>query len=401
MDWQVSKAKNGEYTLQLNSIQIYSKYRPFEDASKFINAEYDTTADNYLLIGLGLGYHLKALMQLEQKKNIIVYYFSEEELKLFNHYNEDVYWERENLHLVNNIRNLNISEKTQVILNTALLKAIGQDHSLFTILEVIKINQLSYKSNSSLLEGNFYLNTSLNHLSIKKEERSKVACLVAAGPSLNTTVRWLKDCQNQVDIYVVGAALKSLIAKDISPKAVVLSDANDVTLEQFIDAHFTGELYYLSTASHESVKNHQGQHFILYQKGYRLAEDKAKELKVPLIETGGSVGTTTFSLIEQLGYQKIVLFGQDLGFSGEYTHAEFSPSKRKVVNDLFLRKEVANDGSEIYTTPMLHVFKFWYNQKMMTSTAKVYNTALKGAKIKNVPLITEQQFQLLINGEVI
>lgn len=402
MDWKVFDAKNGEKTLQLNSIQIYSKYRPIESASDFILSEYDKAADSYLLIGLGLGYHLKTLINLGSSKKIIVYYFSIDELELFKRYNcYNNWWKKDNVFLVNNMKDIDLEGNIQVLLPNAWLKAIGQDHPLFTNLEVIKRNQISFKKNSSLLLENFLLNSTLNDLSIKNEKQSKIACLVAAGPSLNKTIHWLRNIESTVDIYAVGAALKTLLKYDINPNAVIHSDPSDLTLRQFQDIEYNGILYYLSTANHYSIINHKGPRYILYQQGYDLAEREARVKNCPLVETGSSVGTTTFSLLEQLGYKKIILFGQDLGFYGENTHVNFSTSNRKVMNNYFLREEIANDGSIIQTNAMFQSFKFWYDLKMTNTNVKVYNTAKKGAKIKNVPLINEQQFYELLNGDMI
>lgn len=395
MKWDVEKAKNGELTLSLNDIQIYSKYHPVEAAHKFIQAEYDDSVDSYLLIGLGLGYHLKSLMNFAKGKKIIVYYFSENELQLFKKYNVDKWWKDANVHLVHKLATFDVTTSSQVLVPSVWLKAIGKKHPLFPILEVVKINQVSYKKFAHLLADNFLKNIKLNDNTIySKVRQKKVACLVAAGPTLNETVHWLTKWQQKVDIYVVGAALKTLLAHNIEPKATILSDAGEITMQQFENANFQGELFYLSTANHQTVLMHKGPRYILFQKGYTLAEQQAHG--GVLLETGGSVGTTTFSLLEQLGYEKVVLFGQDLGFSNQHTHAKHSPSNNEINVGEFLRTIQANDGSIIHTTPSLQVFKYWYDLKMQFTKVKVYNTAIKGAKINNVSLISELQFQHII-----
>ncbi|WAA09794.1 6-hydroxymethylpterin diphosphokinase MptE-like protein [Fervidibacillus albus] len=401
MIFKVYNAKNGEKTLKVNDIQIYSKYSPSADATRFIEAEYDGTKSGYLLIGLGLGYHLKSLVELANGKKIFVYYFSDDEFRLFEKYNQYNWWKRDNIRFLNHIHVNELMDNVQVLIPSPWLKAIGQKHPLFHYLEVIKIHQISYKKNSNLLKENFYLNIALNDDSITYKRQSNIACLVAAGPSLNETAKWLVNKEKVVDIYAVGAALKPLLTNHIIPKAVVLSDPSDLTFQQFENIEYNGTLYYLSTANHKSVKYHKGPRIILFQQGYHLAEKQAKLKNAPLIETGGSVGTTTFSLLENSGYKQIVLFGQDLGFYGNQTHTNHSTSNQIITNDLFLRNEIANDGSSIYTNAMFQSFKFWYNQKMINTKVKVFNTAAKGAKINNVPLINEQQFQELLNGDML
>lgn len=182
----------------------------------------------------------------------------------------------------------------------------------------------------------------------------------------------------------------------IKPKGIVLTDANEITKIQFEGVSFEGELYYLSTANYKTVANYKGNKKIIFQKDYSLAKQHAKEYGLPLIETGGSVGTTCFSLLQFLGYETIVLFGQDLGFIGNKTHARLSPSISEIDSNTSLRTVKANDGSNIFTTPSLQSFQFWYNNKMKITKAKVYNTAKKGAKIYNVPLIDKKEFEILV-----
>jgi len=396
LHWHVEQAKNGEVTLRLNEVFIYSKYRPKEDAVRWINAEFDEEAESYLLIGLGLGYHLQELIGKSKDKPVTVFYFDKNEYELFLNHNRDFWWKKECVKIVHDLTQTELHGNVQILLPNVWVKGIGENHPLFLTLEVIKINQLSYKKNSEKLKDNFFRNKALKDESIEKQKQDKVACLVAAGPSLNDTVSWLKKYQYKVDIYVVGAALKKLLANGIVPKATILSDASDGTLSQFQNTHFKGDLYYLSTANYNSVAAHNGKRYILYQQGYKLAEKEAEKRNAPLVETGGSVGTTTFSLLENLGYEIVVLFGQDLGFVGAQTHATLSVSGRDASNDVFVRKIEANDDSYIHTTAIFQTFWYWYEKKMETTKVKVFNTATKGAKIKNIPLISEDKFKEII-----
>lgn len=397
LQWLVEKAKNGEPTLQLNGVFIYSKYRPKEDAFRWLNAEINSEAKSYVLIGLGLGYHLQALVSQCKNKSVTVYYFDKQEYELFLAHNTNHWWKQGNVHIVHDLKQTELQDNVQILLPNVWIKGIGQRHPLFSILETIKINQLSLKRDSGKMEENFYCNTILNDEIIQVKKRHSIGCLVAAGPSLDETVLWLKKYQHQVDIYVVGAALKKLLINGVIPKGAILSDANDETMPQFQDINFEGELYYLCTANYKSVALHGSKRYILFQQGYKLAEEEAEKRNAPLIETGGSVGTTAFSLLEYLGYDTVVLFGQDLGFAGNQTHALDSTSGRNDSNNIFLRSIEANDGSTIHTTPMFQVFWYWYNQKMDKTKVNVFNTAIKGAKIKNVPLINEEEFVQLID----
>jgi len=392
MEWSLVEAKNGESTLQLNGVTIYSKYRPIDDAKRWIDAECDTKSEEYFMIGLGLGYHLKALVECTQGKRITVYYFEQQELKLFLlQYSNETWWQQEHIKIVHDLKNASINADIQILIPNVWLQAIGEKHPLFNILDIIRNNQIAYKKNAKLMAINFKENMKLCDQSQFTVSTRRVACLVAAGPSLDETIYWLKEQQCNVDIYVVGAALKKLLKLNIVPIAVVISDAKDLIVEQVSNTSYTGELYYLSTANHQAVKMHTGKRYILFQQGYHLAEKESERRKSPLIETGGSVGTTTFSLLQLLGYETIILFGQDLGFVGRQSHAMYATSTNLTYKE-HMRTVVSNNGCKINTTSNLYAFLHWYNEKMKSIKIKVYNTAKMGAKINNVPFINREEF---------
>lgn len=396
MNWNLQVAKNNEFTLSLNGIRIYSNYRPSEDVAIWMESEINRSAEKYILIGLGVGYHLKELSNRVNNKEIIVYYFDQQELEIFMKTNTDYWWKKRNIKIVSDFVNMDMGRNTQLLIPNVWLKAIGLNHPLHSVLEVIKINQVSFKKHHANMEKNFYANIARDDDVISNLNPKRVACLVAAGPSLDETISWLKKYQSLVDIYVVGAALKTVMKHGIIPKAAVLSDQHDMTSKQFDGLYYEGILYYLSTASAKTVANFKGETYILFQEGYHLAELEARKRKSPLLKTGGSVGTTTFSLLEHLGYETIVLFGQDLGFVGNKTHADESPSKTEITLQQFKRDIEANDGTLIHTNAMFHTFWYWYEQKCKHITINVYNTAAKGAKISNVPLIDEAEFKKII-----
>lgn len=396
--WEVIEAKNGVQSLKLNGISIYSSYNPLNGVQRWIKTEVDFNAKSYLLIGLGLGYHLLELSKIVPNQQIVVYFFDQQELELFKEKNRGEWWKQSNIQIVNRLDAIDLNE-AQVLLANVWLKAIGENHPLFQTLEVIKINQTSFKIYETKMLENFNKNLEFNDSTFTFKTTNKVACLVAAGPSLDETIFWLKEHGALVDIIAVGAALKSLVAYNITPKAIVISDASDEITKQFEGISFSGDLYYLSTANNECIKLHAGPRYILFQQGYKLAEEESKKRNFPLIETGGSVATATFSLLEKMGYETIVLFGQDLGFLNNSTHAK-NATFNKTISDLgFIRKIEANDGSQINSTAMFQTFLYWYNLKIEQTHVKVFNTAKKGAKINEVEYIDKHQFLEIISGD--
>ncbi|MER2171520.1 MAG: 6-hydroxymethylpterin diphosphokinase MptE-like protein [Psychrobacillus psychrodurans] len=399
MKFEKLVAKNGVCTLKADGKFVYSKYKPIEDAMSFVMKEIKEDAEGYLLVGLGLGYHLLTLAKMAgEQKPIIVLCVDEQEIRLFEQ--SEVY------NLLKDLPNISIYYKTsqvrfqptfQVIIPNVWMQLMDKKHPLYYFLYDIKMKQVSYKRFKHLMEENFNLNISLNEFNLRLYKKNvsteKKACLVASGPSLNETKMWLKEVRNSLYIICVGSALKVLLAEGIKPDAVIVTDAQLSTVQQLNNVDYKGYLFYLSTASNENVKQYTGERCILLQEGYVPAEVLAEKYSYPLLETGGSVATTAFSLLIYLGFYEIFLFGQDLGFTKEKTHAEYSTSGRNIEmrDDLIAIK--SNSGETINTLPNLYSYLNWFEKKIRNTNVIVFNTALNGACIEGSKYLNDKEFQ--------
>lgn len=387
MKWSIEEARDGQKILKLNDTHIYSQYNPLRAVETYMETEIRIDTTEYILIGIGLGYHLDYLVERVPNSIIRYVFLDAEEERLYSKYNTKQYIRLPNVQPLND--NQSLSNTAHIIVPQSYVRAVenGDQPVLHQFLQDIKIRQASYKKREKQLIENFEYNISyFQPLSIEYNNLKKSAALVSAGPSLDDTASFLKSKAQELDIYCVGSALRVLLQHDIVPEAVVITDPLDGIVEQ-IPLNYTGQLYFLSTANYRAVQQHKGEKQILFQEGFDLAEAFAKEYKQPLFSTGGSVATTTFSFIEWLGYKEVYLFGQDLGFSAKQTHAKNSTSNREVGEYQKLIEVVANDGSIIHTTPNLLTYKRWFDQAFKNLDMRIYNTAEKGAKLSNTIFI--------------
>lgn len=396
MNFEIELARNGENTLKLNNKYIYSKYNPKSDAQKFIHNEQDPDANGYLLVGLGIGYHLDALSSIHPNKKIYVIVLDAREIEIYNNYsNNKQLLKSKNIEIINQSKiNQNVSDY-QVIIPNSWISAIGVKHNLFSQLEDIKIRQMSFKTMKELLEVNFQYNISNNDSSVqflKNDFVDMSACLVSAGPSLDGTIDLINAAHRKCFILCVGSALKVLLNKNIVPDAVIITDPLPQVVDQLKETNYLGPLFYLSTANHEMTIQHQGKRIIIFQEGYSLSEEKVVKFESELIETGGSVATTGLSLLEFMGFKTIYLFGQDLGFKGEFTHSQQSTSGIKVYRNSTFRKILSNNDEYIKTTSNLNTYHRWIERKVQTTSMNIFNTSLNGAKIEGVPYLDNNDY---------
>lgn len=402
MIFEKIEARDGNNTLKVNNILLYSKYRPIKEVDKFIESEFDNNAKGYLLIGLGLGYHLHSLAKLVGgRKPIIVYAVDNKEIELYK--SEPFQMELpDSVIITTDIKKISVHKDYQIIIPHVWLQVMEKKHALYSLLMDIKVKQMSYKRFSPLMEKNFQENIHQHFFRLRNFKDSlkqkKVSCLISSGPSLNVTKAWLKAAKGKAYLLCVGSALKVLLKEGSVPDGVIISDCQPTIFEQLNDSGYAGDLFFLSTADFNTVKSHAGNKYILLQKGYDLAEQYAKKISYPLVETGGSVATTGFSLLEYLGFENVILFGQDLSLTGNQTHAKNSTSGREILKEEELIEIESNVGGSIKTLPNLNSYLKWFNDKCKISECYVYNTAEQGAKIEGVPLINEKQFYKLIKN---
>lgn len=403
MLYETMQAKDGSPIIKVNNVSIYSKYRPFEEAEKFIRQEIDYSKNIYFLLGLGFGYHLKALQQLigERPVKIVVFGLDQQENRLFKaspYYHELINDNRIQIQFA--LEDVRISDEMQFILPQSWINAIPKEHPLYFPFINIKMKQRSFNTNKHLMSENFKLNVARKDFGLVKYSKTiqsqKVACLIASGPSLEKTYTYLISQREKLYILCVGSALRVLLNYGIVPDAVVIMDPQQITINQLIDVEYQGPLFYLSTAYHETTRLLKGERYILFQKGYDQAEMMAEQLQHPLIETGGSVATVGLSLLEWLKFKEIVLFGQDLGFKENNTHVRGSTSGRVYEDMVELLTIPSNNGGSIFTEKGLYGFLKWFEYKATCCSAKIYNTAFDGAEIKNIPYISLEEFNQLI-----
>lgn len=394
MIWEIYEARDRNKSLIINNINVYSKYQPCKDAELWIDSNYNSNYEAYHLIGLGLGYHLEALLKKDNSKKVTVYYLYKEEMFIFRRYGKvkcankrvKFKWIMDGI--------TNFSENTQLLVPSVWIQTLPPTNGkIKDYLDIIKLKQNSYRNSEESMIINFENNTRcFNTVFTPQKVKNKKACLVSAGPSLSQTVKWLKNINSHIDIYVVGTALKFIENNNIRPKGVFHSDPSISNLVQFENTEFKGKLYYLSTSNNKVVNNHAGEKCIVFQKGYDLSEGYAKSYSYPLVETGGSVATLGFSIIEALGYEELVLFGQDLSFQKENTHIIESTSNR-IISSENSRLIVSNSGESVKTTLGMLAFLYWFEKRFKKTEMKVYNTSLQGAKIKYTEMINEFEFK--------
>lgn len=218
------------------------------------------------------------------------------------------------------------------------------------------------------------------------------AIIIAAGPSLKKNIRDLKEAEGRAFLIAVDTALKPLIAEGIVPDMFMTVDGNK-PVELFDRAEIREIPMVLSAdVNNDVVRRHTGKK-IFYYNGEEFLQKLYLDNGVPCssVSSGGSVSNSAFSLAEQLGFETIILVGQDLAYTGNRSHIEGSFSEeeiqRKRVNATAEVEDI--DGNMVPTQPNMLMFLRWFEDRIKARPElKVIDATEGGAKKKGAVIMT-------------
>lgn len=395
-NFNIVSARNGELNLLINGISLYSRYNPSKDVQHYINAQLTEDVENYIIFGFGLGYSVRQLLENDNKR---IYVF-ENNLHLLNYVFERIdcttILSKDRVKIITDLKNLDIT-KSKMILPTSWINTLD-DGPLKEKIINFSILATGQMNNDEVMTHNFMenqKNESLSLIPIVNKFKNYKAVLVSAGPSLDDTVHFLKEFKNNYFILCVGAAYHTLLNNNVSPDAVIIIEPAKGVMKQVENASLKMPFFFLSTANCEIPKIVKGIKVQLYQKGYPLAEKYADEKEIPLVETGGSVATTGFDLLLRMGFNEILLFGQDLVYLNNKSHSVQSSSNYKFTEIVTRNLVLANNGEMTPTSNSWNIFKKFFEEKIESNPyVRVLNTSYKGAKIKGSEYINLENYHI-------
>ena len=367
-----------------NNSQVYyhSNSNPYIEGHMF--AEYYSKPDiyNYNVFGFGFGYHIRALLDLDRRfiinaieTNIDVLTFAFMYIDLTDILSN----KRFSLeycpinHSVNSFGAvLNKSENTPLLIHYPSLLTL-ENGLLKQSLQDYFINLSSMYSQEKYLNWNFYYNMKLNNKSIddiKQNFSNKNVIYVAAGPSLNYYFDYLRNNMHTNNTIIICASTiyRTLINENIIPNYVIMIDAQDNMISHVQNIKKTDTaLIYLSTACSDAVLTFNGDKYVIFQHGYKPAEEYALKNHLSLIETGGSVSTSAIDLILRFNCKSLTTIGLDLAYTDNKTHSYDSDSLD--TSERYIQVKSVK-GDYIPTTNILNIYRKWIEKRIRSVNTK-------------------------------
>lgn len=354
---------------------------------------------SYIIYGLGFGYHIKELLELDETITIKIYESNIEIITLFCCYaniaNEILSDSRVELIYDPNFsylqKEISCMDKKQTYYihfpSLLLIKNIYYKEQL----EDYFVNFSSVQNQLHQMNANFRKNISKSDGYIdelKSRFQGKDIYIVAAGPSLDKNFKQLKEAGVNSIIIAVGTVFKKLLEEKIRPDYVIIIDGFPNVYKQ-IEGEEQEQipLLYLPTVYYKVVENYSGKKYLICQEGFELSEQYAKERNLNLYQSGGSVVTTALDISIQFKAKRIIFLGLDLAHTNNQAHASFTEQYQEKVDNEGLREVKDIDGNTIYTKKNLDIYRKWIENRIKNINDIQFIDATEGgAKVEGFQL---------------
>lgn len=408
---------------------LHSKYDPINEAKRFIEQYTEEEMEKYdhiFFYGLGMGYHVEELMKKYPNKSFTMYepnpiifyqYIVDKNLgalpikMLKNIFVEE---KPEEVSLFLNHFITKVSEKTLFVILPSYERVFSNQYQAFLKEFIQKAKDKRTSMNVNLaFEERWTLNSVINFSNLLKTPnilhdfdknifKNKPALLVSAGPSLNEeieNIRYIKE-NGLAYIFTVGSAINALVNNNIYPDATCVYDPTykmqfiyKNIIEKNID---TIPLIYGSSVGFETVKIYPGPkiHMIVNQdtiSPYYLSYNNEKNLNI--VSDAPSIAVVTLELLAKLGFNPIILVGQNLSFKNNEHYAKGISDDESI--DSYVKEQIKNNlvvedvyGGKVFTDDAFNRMRRQMELHIKTlNNYEIINTTKGGAKIAGAHFI--------------
>lgn len=391
---ELGQARDGSSVLLVEkegkSYRLNSAFRPVQEAERWaLQYEFNYFENTVVLFGLGNGIFAKSLLnRLRTGDKLVIY---EPSLQIFQLVleQEDISSILSDLRVRLVVDGINTAdfyfileeyldwrtidalcvcmhpkyEELYTKQGLILMKQINECKDLVNVIKHTDVH-LAHRSVLNVLFNARYIEKS-NILAdfVGKIPKELPAIIVAAGPSLDKNIEELKRAEGKAFILAVDSAVKTLLSHGIQFDACITVDAMKSRKHIDYEECKTIPLLCAFVSNRGITSFHQGKK--IWIAGWRCLDSFYSEMGHPIqqVNLGGSVANSAFSVCEKLGFQRIVLIGQDLAYDGEVTHA--GRTVKKIVNEEVGQQEIDGwYGGKVRSRYDWIIYRNWFESSI-------------------------------------
>lgn len=410
------EARDGTQILSVEknhaAYRMNSAYRPMDEANKWLDQySFYKPQLRILMFGLGNGIFTRALIKKLKEDDYLFIYEPSMTIFLYVLHHCDlseiiidhrvaIFVENINENeftdaIKQNIKYMNINGQV-VCLHPQYDKLYGENYKKFLQIISDNMNWALVERNTEGALGEVWVKNLLNNLPclahgdnfdeyINLFPKDIPAIIVSAGPSLDKNIETLKYAKGKAVIIAVDTAIKYMYEKGVEPDFTVLLDARK-SLHHFNNPYAKEvPIFCEITSNYKVLEMHQGKKIFYGEDKYLQSIMHEKNKKIC---HGGSVATVAFSICELLGFERIILVGQDLAFSGDFTHAGNVVFNMLDINEETVRYVGDFEGNVIKTRYDWYNYLLWFHDAVRKFKGKeVIDATEGGAKIQGTTIM--------------
>lgn len=429
----IEKAKDNYPTLRYERdntrLYIHSKYNPLKEAEAIVKKiEPDELGEktHVVFYGIGLGYHIDSFVKqypeitfsiIEPSYEIMHHYLNVSKIAdLFKRRLIDIYVGEDYGLFFESVK-YRKDKQLKIIELPVYPKLFSEEYLKFLheFNEALKLEKIALVINLTTEKrwikncvNNFRTVLETPNILLEHNDvfAKKTAILVAAGPSLNDEIENLRKIKNEglAYIFAVGSAINTLIHNNIYPDAMCTYDPHVENQEVFKKINELEirsiPMIFGSSVGFETLEQYKGLmlHMIMNidtVAAYFLQTRTSKEIEC--IQDAPTIAAVTLQLLGKLGFEKIILVGQNLAYINDKYYADgisYSFSQEKATKKI----EVEDvEGNQVETSESFQNMRKYLESVIAAINARVINATKGGAKIEGACFKPLDQ---LINGDL-
>lgn len=375
------------------NMYLHSTLDPMWEARMLAKYIYEPDREAYSILGCSLGYLAYQLYDISAG-SIVINIF-EPNAKMVEYalqYGVLAWIPKDRL-------NITIDEDVLPFLNSAANETVGfyifppviqeLPEETKSIISELSTNYITAKMHSQIETINFYRNVRGSSKAVSEFDRTclkKEFVVVAAGPSLDDNLVFLRECKGKKTIIAVGTVFRKLVQKNIIPDIVVILDPREPTFKQLEGVEDQKVPMILGlTAYWEFAAKYQGETYLVpitgTQNCINYNTEYAREHHMNQWQCGGTVTSLGIETAIQFGAKKIYLVGLDLAFPGGYTHAKDTIARTKINLDTLIPVEGVGNQT-VYADTSFIIYKKQIEEQIAHAPEITYvNMSKTGVRI--------------------
>ncbi len=335
------KTKNDEYNLLFCNIPLHNLENPVEESKNIAqNLKAKTNEDTIIIVyGLGLGYLVDEISNIFDGK-IVLYEPNLDILKFVLEIAQVDAFDKKNVFAATNKEELKeilekiANENSQITLTflDSYKKLFENDIvSVFNVSQKI-IGEICARKNTEKQNLNALYYTFLNLKNIIKNPditelsdiyKGKTALIVSAGVTLFENIETIKKNKDNVVIFAVNQSLNLLTKNGITPDFVVNIDAKNNS-SHFENLKSEDCYFILEPFSYPEIFQKQTKKTFNYITENNFFNNWLRDVLLVKhhLASSGTVSISAFLSACVMGFEKIILIGQDLAFKDKQCYAK-------------------------------------------------------------------------------